>query len=71
MFMYHVIEFLAAAKHIRAELMTIKTLLREDKRVEFCCIICEFNDDPGLRVGVSSPPDEDESSSQLPSILSS
>lgn len=34
-------EFLAAAKHINAELMTIKTLRKDERRGEFgCWIVC-------------------------------
>lgn len=56
-------EFLAAAKHIRAELITIRTLLRDD-RSEFCWMFWAlFEARPGLRVGVSSPPEDEESSS--------
>lgn len=53
-------EFLAAAKQISAELITIKTLLKDDSSVEFCCPFWELTVEPGLRVGVNSPLDEEE-----------
>lgn len=58
---YQVIEFLAAAKHISAELITIKTLRSEERSGEFCCgMVCWLSD---LRVGDPSFPDDEESSS--------
>lgn len=65
---YQVMEFRAAAKQIRAELMTIKTLLKDD-RIE----VLGGATVPGFRFGVNSPsPDDDESppaSSKSPNIF--
>ena len=61
---YHVMLFLAAAKHISAELITISTLLSEDKIVVFCWPWFGF-----FFVGVASQLDDEDSSSKSPSIL--
>jgi hypothetical protein len=63
-------EFLAAAKQISAELMTIRTL-RSDERIErFCWApLWTVPTEADLRVGVISPPEEDDSSSYSPNIF--